>query len=560
MTSSPRAFSAGTRQTELAGIADRRFDLVVIGGGITGCGIALDAVTRGLSVVLLEAADFGSGTSSRSSRLVHGGLRYLETLDFGLVFEASAERRRLLRLAPHLVRPLPFLFPIWRGDRVGPARLRAGLWLYDALSLRRNVQPHRMLRRRRALEREPGLRSDGLVAAGLYHDAAVDDGRLTLAVARAAHEAGAVILSRARVTGFDELGGTIAGVRVHDRIGDSTIRVRGSVVVNATGPWSDELRRLSDPGAAARLRPTKGVHVMVPRERLGNRGALIFPSAVDGRVMFILPWRGRTYIGTTDTEHGGSPDSAEADAADVDYLLRSANVVFPAAQLERRDVISTWAGVRPLLGPPADASSPSAISREHAIWTDPNGLVNAAGGKLTTYRSMAEEAVDFAAEILRDRSGTVAGPSVTARLTIADAPGDLDSLTEEIVQALQGLELPSELGIHLVGSHGTAAHTVLQLARERTELRLPLVDGLPYLWAEVIHAVRTEMVLTLSDVLRRRTHVFYEDADGGVAIAPAVARFLATEGGLGWDETEIRHQVDRYRREVSGSRAAVRIP
>jgi glycerol-3-phosphate dehydrogenase len=558
MTPPHRPFAAGTRQADLIGIGSRRFDLVVIGGGITGCGIALDAVTRGLGVVLVEAGDIGSGTSSRSSRLVHGGLRYLETLDFGLVFEASAERRRLLRLASHLVRPLPFLFPIWRGDRVGPARLRAGLWLYDALSLRRNVQPHRMLRRKRALDREPGLRSEGLVAAGLYHDAAVDDGRLTLAVARAAHDAGAVVLPRTRVTGFIEEDAVIVGVRVHDELAGSTITIRAKVVVNATGPWSDEVRRISDPGTAARLRPTKGVHVMVPRERVGNRGALIFPSAVDGRVMFILPWRGRTYIGTTDTEHDGTPESAEADRADVDYLLRSANVVFPSARLEPEDVISTWAGVRPLLGPPADAPSASAISREHAIWTDPGGLVNAAGGKLTTYRAMAEEVVDFAADILLQRWRTIATPSMTARLPIAGSPDDLTTLTEAVTRELRELEMPPELAIHLVGSHGSAAYAVLQLARERPELRHPLVDGLPYLWAEVSHAARAEMVLALDDVFRRRTHVFFEATDAGMGIAPAVARFLATDGGLGWDDDEIERQLDLYRREVSGSRAALR--
>src|SRR5213083_407409 len=337
-------------------------DLLVIGGGITGAGIARDAALRGIRTALVDKGDFGGGTSSHSSRLIHGGLRYLEQRAFRLVFEASRERRVLLTIAPHLVRPLAFLFPAYRGARVSAWRLRAGLWLYDLLAAFRNVRTHRWLGRRAVLRLEAGLRERDLQGAGLYYDAQADDARLVIATMR----------------------GALSG---------ATCTVRALVVVNATGPWLDRVRRLDDPRAEPLVRLTKGTHVVVPRQRLGNAHAVTLTSPIDGRVMFILPWGDQTYIGTTDTDEDASPDEVRATADDVIYLLRSANAFFPQARLAPTDVVGTWAGLRPLLAPPRDVSA-SDVSREHRIVESPSGLITIAGGKLTTYRVMGQDVAE----------------------------------------------------------------------------------------------------------------------------------------------------------------------
>jgi glycerol-3-phosphate dehydrogenase len=534
---------------------------VVVGAGITGAAAARDAAGRGLRVALVDAGDVGCGTSSRSSRLIHGGLRYLETGSLHLVFEASAERRRLLGLASHLVHPLPFLFPVFRGGPVGYRKLQAGMWLYDGLSLFRNIARHRMLPRARALREEPGLRAEGLAGAALYYDAAVDDARLTLANARGAHEAGAAVVPHAEVVGF--LRGTdgVTGVRVRDALvaGAEPVEVRARVVLNATGPWSDAVRRLADPSAAPRLRPTKGVHLMVRRERLGNRHAITFASPVDGRVMFVLPWGEHSYVGTTDTDYDGSPAEVRADAADVQYLLDSANALFPAARLVHADVLSTWAGVRPLLAPHAAGSgvSAGATSREHEIWRDRGGLLNIAGGKLTTYRLMAKQVVDVAVRTLR-AEGVESGVSPTADLPLPGAPEQpWEEFLNAVVADAAAAGVDASTAHHLARAHGEDAAAVLALAAADPALARPVLEGHPYLMAEVVHAVRAEMALTLEDLLVRRTHLFYHAADGGLAVAEAVARRMAAEAGIGWDEAAVARQVACYRRRVEQSRGFI---
>lgn len=554
-------FSATARGEHWASLGGETWDLLVIGGGITGAGIARDAAGRGLRVALVDAADWGHGTSSRSSRLVHGGIRYLETFDFRLVFEASAERRRLLALASHLVHPLPFLYPVFRGGSPGPLKLRAGMWLYDGLSLFRNIARHRMLSRADVAREEPGLRTDGLLAAALYHDASVDDARLTLANARGAHEAGAACVPYAEVLGFVLEAGKVAGARVRDRMTGAEAEARARVVVNATGPWSDALRRLADPAAAPRLRPTKGVHLMLRRDRVGNRRAVTLRSPVDGRVMFVLPWGEFSYVGTTDTDFAGPPESVVADAEDVRYLLDSANALFPAAKLTEDDVLSTWAGVRPLLAPHTDADegmTAGATSREHAIWRDGNGLLNVAGGKLTTYRVMAAQVTDAAAKALRREHGVESGISPTADLPLPGAPREpWEAFVARLRAEAEGLGLEARVGEHLARAYGEDAEGVLARVRADASLGRPLVDGLPYLWAEVPHVVRCEMATTLSDVLVRRLHVFYEAADGGMSVAREVAERMAGEAGIGWDEAEVARQVEAYRAEVEATRGRV---
>jgi len=548
-------FSAAARAGHWAALSSREWDLLIVGGGITGAAAARDAAGRGLSVALVEAGDFAQGTSSRSSRLVHGGLRYLETYDFALVFEASAERRRLLELAPHLVHPLPFVFPVYRGGPTPFLMLVAGMWLYDGLSLFRNIRRHRILSVEEVADEEPGLRRDGLAGAAMYYDAAVDDARLTLANARGAHESGAAIVPHAEVVGFVAEGGAVRGAAVRDRVTGAETTVRAKVVANATGPWSDAVRRLADPAAKPRLRTTKGVHIMVPRERVGNRHAITFQSPVDGRVMFVLPWGQHTYVGTTDTDFSGSPAEVRADAADVDYLLKSANSVFREARLTHADVVSTWAGVRPLLAPRKGAGSESATSREHEIWWDRSGLLSIAGGKLTTYRVMAGQLVDRAAKRLKSAHGVESGISPTEHLPLPGTPpGSWPEFDRRIRADALALGLDDDAGYHLARAYGEDADEILAAVRGEPSLGARIAEGFPYVWAEVPHAVRREMALTLDDLLIRRMHLFYEARDGGLSVARAVAERMAAEEGIGWDAAEIDRQVERYRAAVEATR------
>jgi glycerol-3-phosphate dehydrogenase len=470
------------------------------------------------------------------------------------VFEASAERRRLLELAPHLVHPLPFVFPVYRGGPTPFLMLQAGMWLYDALSLFRNIRRHRVLSRDEVRREEPRLRVDGLAGAALYYDASVDDARLTLANARGAHEAGATVVSHAEVVGFLDEGG-LAGARVRDRLDGVETEVRARVVINATGPWSDAVRRMADPQARPRLRPTKGVHILVERERIGNRNAITFQSPLDGRVMFVLPWGDFTYVGTTDTDYHGSPAEVRADAADVDYLLKSANSVFPDAKLAEADVVSTWAGIRPLLAPAQGGGKESATSREHEIWWDRSGLLSIGGGKLTTYRVMAEQVIDRAAERLARKHRVESGMSPTADLPLPGTPpGSWTEFAGRIVEEADSLGVGGEVGRHLARAYGEDADAILAAIRADASLGERIVHGHPYVWAEIAHAVRHEMAVTLGDVLTRRLHLFYEARDGGLSVARAIAERMAGEPGIGWGPAEIGAQVERYRAAVEATR------
>lgn len=550
-------FGAVARERCWEALGGGVWDLLVIGGGATGAAAARDAAGRGLRVALVDAGDFGGGTSSASSRLIHGGLRYLQTGDFRLVFEASAERRRLLALAPHLVRPLPLLFPVFRGGAVGLRTLQAGMWLYDLLALFRNIGRHRMLDRRAALAREPALRREGLRGGALFWDAAVDDARLVVATARAAYEAGAATVSHAEVRGFRVENGAVRGATVRDRLGTRTVEVNARVVLNATGPWTDLVRRLADPTAPPRLRPTKGVHLMLARERLGAHGAVIFRSAVDGRTMFALPWGEQAYVGTTDTDYVGDPGEARAEQADVQYLLASANALFPGRDLGPADVLSSWAGVRPLLAPGRGRAgvAEGKTSREHDVWRDPSGLLNVAGGKLTTFRIMAADAADVAEGILQRDFGVRITASATAAEPLPGAPdGPWDAWVAEAVRRSAALGVPEGTARALAARYGTEVERVLDRVRVEPRLGDPLIPGQPYLWAEVDHAGEAEMALTLADVLQHRLHLFYEAADGGAAVADPIARRMAGLPGIGWDEGRVRDEVARYRARVAENR------
>jgi glycerol-3-phosphate dehydrogenase len=549
-----QAFSAETRRADLATLATEAVDLLVIGGGITGAGIARDAAMRGIRTAVVDAGDFGHGSSSRSSRLIHGGLRYLEHGWLRLVFEASRERRTLLRIAPHLVRPRAFTFPVHRGSRVRRWQIGAAVWLYDLLALFRNEHNHRLLSRRRVLEIEPQLRDQDLTGGALYWDAQCDDARLVLATMRSAHRHGALAASYARVTALEKAGGRVRGATLEDAVTGARNTVRAHVVVNATGPWSDALRRLDDPGAAPLLRLTKGAHIAVPRARVGNTGAVTLTSPIDGRVMFVLPWGDVTIVGTTDTDTTASPDDVGADAGDVTYLLRSANAVFPNARLQTSDVLAAWAGLRPLL---ADGgTSTAAVPREHRIVESASGLLTIAGGKLTTYRSMAAEMVDRVSKCLRRLDGRrLPARAPTDREPLPGGEvADYAQLSAELVK--EGLD--SGVADHLVGTYGAEAAAVANLAAREPTLAAPLINGRPFLRAEVVYQARREMAMTVSDVLIRRTHLFHTHPRQAEEDAPLVGALLARE--LGWEAQREADAVAQYRAEVARMRAAFMPP
>jgi glycerol-3-phosphate dehydrogenase len=510
----------------------------VIGGGITGAGVARDAAMRGLQVALVEQDDFASGTSGRSSRLVHGGVRYLEHGHLGLVFESSRERRTLLRIAPHLVRPLAFTWPVYEGARVPRWKLRAGLLLYDALALFRNVDRHHGLSAEAIGRREPALRPDNLMGGALYYDAATDDTRLTLANALAAAEAGAVVVNHAAVRRLVLDDGVAVGAIVQDTRTGAELAVPATVIVNAAGPWGDDVRRLAEPDARPGLLGSKGVHVAVPAERVGNRGALTLLSPIDGRVMFVLPAGRCTIVGTTETPAERGPGEVRATEADVAYLLRSVNAFFPAARLKRDDVVSAWAGIRPLAAPPdPDDASRNSASREHQLVRGATGMITASGGKLTTYRAMAAEIVDGVERAL----GLTPRPSPTDEVALPG--GDVGALDDDILTATDATG-DAEVAARLVHAHGGRWGEVWALAEREPELRGRLTPELPYLRAEFAYAVERELACTLADLLMRRTHVAYETRDAGRAAARLAAPLVAAR--LGWDDAAVARELEAY--------------
>ena len=532
------------RAAALHRLATEAFDVLVIGGGITGAGVALDAAARGLRTALVERADFASGTSSRSSKLIHGGLRYLQQREFRLVRECLAERQRLLDNAPHLVTPLDFVIPLLgAGGAVNRAVARGyatALWAYDLSGGLRIGRRHRRLTADQVLAALPAVRP-GLVASGFsYPDAFADDARLTLAVARTAAGHGAVVANHTAVAALRKEGtGRVAGAVLADGT-----EVRAEVVVNAGGVWAEQVAALDSAGAGPRLRPAKGVHLVVDGARLLCRSAAVLPTP-DRRSMFVVPWGRRVYLGTTDTAHEGDLGDPQCTPADVAYLLEAANAAL-AERLDEADVVGTWAGLRPLLDG-RRTSRTADLSRRHTVTTSPGGMVTVTGGKLTTYRRMAAETVDQVVQLL----GRSARRSPTRALALHGA-GTAGPDAMAGGAGIAGLE-PAGLA-HLASRHGTEAAAVARLVAEDPDLGQPLVAGLPYLRAEALHAVRAEMALTLDDVLSRRTRARILGRDASVAAAPAVARLIGPE--LGWSAADQAREVAAYTEAVERERAA----
>jgi glycerol-3-phosphate dehydrogenase len=533
------------RRHDLAALVDRQLDVLVIGGGIVGSGAALDAATRGLSVGLVERDDIAVGTSSRSSRLIHGGLRYLEQYRFGLVREALRERARVLHLAPHLVTIEPLLFPLFGPPVVTRAFYQAGMTLYDVLGARRDGGWHRHLSVSRVLELTPAIRRRGLRGGLLFHDGVEDDARYTLAVARSAREDGATVVTRARAESLLEESGRIVGARVCDTLTGERHDVRARAVVDATGVWgADPESPLS--GGTTRLLPSRGAHLVVPRDRIPSEVGLTI--RVPGKVVFLVPWPHFWLVGTTDAPYDGPIDRPTAGPDEVDELLAAVNHVLDV-DLRRSDVVGTYAGLRPLIAP--SSGSTVTASREHRVVVEPTGLVRVSGGKYTTYRLMAEQTIDAAVGVLGEPPRTRRTGTVTRRLVGAADRPVLDRLAADLASDA-GLE--AGVAARLVARHGTEASDVVALGRELGLLGR-LVDGEDFLEVEVAWAVREELALSLDDVLARRMRLVQELPDRGAAIAPRVASILG--GELGWDAARQAREVETF---LAGAEREFAIP
>ena len=541
MTESP----IDARSRDLAALVDRPLDVLVVGGGIVGSGAALDAATRGLTVGLVERDDIAVGTSSRSSRLIHGGLRYLEQYRFGLVREALTERSRILHLAPHLVTIEPLLFPLFGMPIATRVFYQAGMTLYDVLGARKDGGWHRHLSVGEVLEHAPAMRRAGLRGGLMFHDGVEDDARYTLGVARSAREEGATIVTRASAGSLIEEGGRVVGARVRDTLGGTDLEVRAKVVIDATGVWgADPASPLS--GGSTRLLPSRGAHLVVPRSRIPSDVGLTI--RVPGKVVFLVPWPHFWLVGTTDAPYSGPIDRPVAGRDEIDELLAAVNHVLDI-DLGRADVVGTYAGLRPLIAP-SDGSTVTA-SREHRVVVEGNGLVRVSGGKYTTYRLMAEQTVDAALGVLGERAAGRPTRTRTRRLVGAADRPELDGIAVALTTAAS---LDPAVAARLVARHGTQAPEVVALGRELGLLGR-LVDGEDHLEAEVTWAARHELALSIDDVLARRMRIVHELPDRAAAIAPRVAAILGAE--LGWDEARRAAEVESF---LAGARREFAIP
>ncbi len=479
-------------------LADGTFDLLILGGGITGAGVALDAALRGLRVALIDKGDFASGTSSVSSKLVHGGLRYLEHAGFHLVYEALHERGRLLHNAPHLVKPLRFILPFYEGARLSPWKWRLGLMLYDFLAGRSNIHRHRVMKRREIRLEFRGLIRAGLRGGAEFFDAQMDDARLCLEVLRSATECGAVVANYVEATAFTFRAGAITGVKTRDHVGGREFAISAQQVLNAAGPWVDAVCQMAGASAGPRLQPTKGVHILTPDRGLKAAFLLLHPT--DGRVLFVIPWMGKTLIGTTDTFAGTGPDGLKVKEEDITYLLEAHNHYFYPF-LKATDVMGSFVGLRPLI---AGRGGPSSLSREFHIFTSASGLVSVAGGKYTTYRQMAEEITDTIAQRLGKRSRCR-----TRRFPLSGAPPEPWPLFAKRTAA----ELERRFGLsplsarHLVNRYGRHAVDVARCLQQDIEGRQPIHPDEPDLKVEIAYQRDHEMAVYPADHLLRRMRI-----------------------------------------------------
>jgi len=542
----PVALSPERYASDLAALTEGEFDVVVVGGGVVGAGAALDAATRGLKVAIVEAQDWAAGTSSRSSKLIHGGLRYLQTYDFALVREALRERAILLTTAPHLVHPLSFLYPL-RRRVVERLYVGAGILLYDLLARTRKGQAlpfQRQLSRRRTLALAPALRADAFVGSVQYWDAQEDDARHTMSVLRTAASYGAVVATRVEVTGLLREGERVAGVSATRTETGDVLDIRTKVVVSATGAWTEKFEELAGMNRALKVQPAKGVHLVVPKESLDLHSALILPT--EKSVLFVLPWGEHWLVGTTDTEWDFDVARPSASSKDVEYLLATLNS-FLARPLSRDDVESVYVGIRPLIADVGEATTK--LSREHAVNRPQPGLVLISGGKYTTYRVMAKDVIDLALSHAR----ITAGPCVTATTPLVGAAGFAAYRAQrDDLAARTGLSV--SVIDRLLGRYGTLVEELIAAGSGDPSWWEPLEHAGGYLRAEVLYAVTHEGARHLDDVLSRRTRIAIETADRGYLAADVVAPLLA--GPLSWDESTVTREIGAYRDALAAEMAA----
>ncbi len=525
-----------SRESVVEKLASAEFDVLVIGGGVTGVGAALDAATRGLRVALIEANDFACGTSSRSSKLIHGGLRYLEQYDFKLVREALKERELMVgHTAPHLVSPVSFLFPLHEGLKerwyVG-----AGLALYDALRGKERILPaHRHISPRKMREVAPALRSDILKGGILYYDAQVDDARHTVTIARTAERYGALIANQVEAIALIREGGRVVGVKVCDRESGQEFEIKSATTVLAAGIWNSKIQEAAGVNHGYDIAMSKGVHIVLPKSAISLKTGVILKTALS--VLFVIPWKDFWIVGTTDTPWTGSKEEPLANRADIDYIIEQANQVL-RHPLKHTDVISVYAGIRPLVAP-TEASSTTKISREHVVDHPLEGLISVAGGKYTTYRIMARDAIDAAAsDLLR-----IVPESCTEEIALLGADG-YSALLNRVNALAVGNSLSRETITHLLSRYGSIFEEVLAPAKLDASLLERIDPSLPYLRAEVRYAVTHEKALHVSDVLMRRTRIALEVSDRGVAAARVVAQVMAPL--LGWDSARSHREISQY--------------
>ena len=535
-------FSHRTRAINLSRMQREEFDLAVIGGGVTGAAIARDAALRGMKVALIEKGDFASGTSSKSSKMIHGGLRYLKQLDIGLVKESLSEREKLLHLAPHLVHAFPYLIPVYSGWK---ERLehQIGLFGYDLLAGSSSLPRHRDLSREKTLEEEPLLRKDDLSGGFLYYDCLVNDARLTLALIKSAHEHGALVANYAQAIGLNTDNESWREVRFREVITGREAIMRARVIVSAVGPWTGEffkLHRLSGPP----MRPTKGVHLVFPGERLQVNKILVLPAG-DRRFIFVVPLGQFAYVGTTDTDYTGSLDNILVESDDVSYLLDTLNNFFPSLNLGPEDIVSTWAGLRPLI---MEEGDPSKISRDYYIALYDQGIAVIAGGKLTTHRTMAESIIDKVVEKYDRFLPGDFRPCTTAEVPLTG--GEMNDFPSYLKAQSLGLEgrwgLSATEVEHLIHSYGRNHMQILALGFYDPKLLRALVPNCRVLRAQVIYGVEDEMALTLEDFMSRRTDLLHFNGEG--ELEKVVAKLMAK--ALGWSRARRRDEIKRYRQRV----------
>jgi glycerol-3-phosphate dehydrogenase len=540
------------RQAALDAMAAKPLDVLVIGGGITGAGVALDAAARGYRVGLVERGDIASGTSSWSTKLVHGGIRYLPEFDIALVREALIERGRLLRNAPHLVQPLAFVLPLYDTSRhpvglpIAPpfglglgVILDAGLWVYDVLAGKENVGEHRRLSREQTIERASSLIPDGIKTGYIYYDARTDDTRLTMAVLRTAVAHGALVANYVEAARFAHEGERITGAWVGDTLTPKTDEwlIRARHVVNATGVWAEQTERLAGESPELHIAPSKGVHLVFERAMLGiDEEAIVLPETEDGRIIFVVPWQSRALVGTTDTPVRDIERPIATDE-DVDYLLHHLNR-YLRRKVSRDDILTSFAGNRPLLRVRRGNSRLARLSRSHEVVESDAGLISVSGGKMTTYRRMAQDVVD---RIDRREKHALTHP--TRKLTLHGSGGWAEA-RQLVRERGRALGLADDIIAHLGGAFGSDALAVLALVEQDGSLATRLLPDLTYIRAETLYACREEMAYTLEDVLQRRTHIALEDRLRGTEIAAEVAHLIGPE--LGWDAEEEARQVERY--------------